>query len=72
MAAFNAKDAAKVALLYTDDAVVMPPNHALVKGRANIEAYFKQEFQLGVTNLDSCARWSQRLRALKPLKQGLR
>jgi uncharacterized protein (TIGR02246 family) len=51
MAAFNAKDAAKVASFYADDAVVMPPNQALVKGRANIEAYFKQEFQQGVTNL---------------------
>jgi uncharacterized protein (TIGR02246 family) len=51
MAAFNAKDAAKVASFYAEDAVVMPPNHALVKGRANIEAFFKQEFQQGVTNL---------------------
>lgn len=51
LAAFNAKDAAKVASLYAEDALVMPPNHALVRGRANIEAYFKEEFQQGVTNL---------------------
>jgi uncharacterized protein (TIGR02246 family) len=51
MAAFNAKDAAKLSSFYADDAVVMPPNHALVKGRANIEAYFKQDFEQGVTNL---------------------
>ena len=41
-AAFNAKDIAKVASMYTDDAVVMPPNHEAVRGRANIEAFFKE------------------------------
>jgi uncharacterized protein (TIGR02246 family) len=41
-AAFNAKDVAKVASMYTDDAVVMPPNHEAVRGRANIEAFFKE------------------------------
>jgi uncharacterized protein (TIGR02246 family) len=46
-AAFNAKDAAKVASFYADDAVVMPPNEPMVKGRANIEAYFKRELQEG-------------------------
>jgi uncharacterized protein (TIGR02246 family) len=50
-AAFNAKDAAKIALLYTDDAVVMPPNQPMVKGRANIETHFKGEIQKGATNL---------------------
>jgi uncharacterized protein (TIGR02246 family) len=41
-AAFNAKDVAKVASMYTEDAVVMPPNHEPVRGRANIEAFFKE------------------------------
>ncbi len=41
-ATFNAKDVAKVASMYTDDAVVMPPNHEAVRGRANIEAFFKE------------------------------
>jgi uncharacterized protein (TIGR02246 family) len=41
-AAFNAKDIPKVASMYTDDAVVMPPNHEAVRGRANIEAFFKE------------------------------
>jgi uncharacterized protein (TIGR02246 family) len=45
MTAFNAKDAAKIAAFYADDAVVMPPNHAIVKGRAAIETYFKGEFK---------------------------
>ena len=49
-AAFNAKDAAKIASFYADDAVVMPPNLPMVKGRANIEAHFKGEIQQGPTN----------------------
>jgi len=43
-AAFNLKDAAKVAGFYTDDAVVNPPNEPAVRGRANIEAWFKKGF----------------------------
>lgn len=43
-AAFNEKDATKVAAFYTDDAVVMPPNMPMVKGRNDIEAYFKKGF----------------------------
>ena len=50
-AAFNAKDAAKIAALYTEDAVVMPPNQPPVKGRANIEAHWKSEIQQGGTNV---------------------
>ena len=50
-AAFNAKDAAKIASLYAEDAVVMPPNQPMVKGRANIEAHWKGEIQQGGTNL---------------------
>lgn len=42
--AFNAKDAARVAALYTDDAVLMPPNLPAVRGRADIEAYYKAGF----------------------------
>jgi ketosteroid isomerase-like protein len=36
LAAFNAKDAAKVATFYTTDGVLMPPDESLVKGRAAI------------------------------------
>ena len=49
--AFNAKDPAKVGALYTEDAVLMPPNTALVKGRAAIEAWFKGGFDEGFSNL---------------------
>ena len=49
-AAFNARNASKIALLYADDAVVMPPNKPMVKGRAAIEAHFKGEIEQGPTN----------------------
>jgi len=51
VAAFNAKDAAKVAAFYTDDAVLMPPNVPLVKGRAAIQTYFEGAFKQGLTDL---------------------
>ena len=38
--AFSAKDWAGVAATYTEDAILMPPNKAMVEGRANIEAEF--------------------------------
>ena len=41
MAAGNAKDAAAIAGLYADDATVMPPNAAAVKGRASIQSFWK-------------------------------
>ena len=37
--AFNAKDAAKAAALYTPEAVVMPPNKTLMRGRNFVEQY---------------------------------
>lgn len=48
-AAYNAKDAAKVASLYAEDALVMPPNEPMVKGRANIQARLQREFKENVT-----------------------
>jgi uncharacterized protein (TIGR02246 family) len=50
-AAFNAKDAARVASFYAEDAVLMPPNGPMVKGRANIEAEWKRVLAEGVTNI---------------------
>ena len=48
-AAYNAKDAAKVASMYTEDAVVMPPNEPMLTGRTAIEARWKKEMQSPVT-----------------------
>jgi uncharacterized protein (TIGR02246 family) len=44
-AAFNKGDAAAVAALYTEDAYVLPPGSAVVKGRAAIEAFWRQAAQ---------------------------
>jgi uncharacterized protein (TIGR02246 family) len=40
--AFNGGDAAGVAGLFTEDGRVLPPNADAVQGRANIEAFFKE------------------------------
>ena len=50
-AAFNAKDAAKVAALYTEDATFMPPNEPMVSGRANIQAWFQKGMDDGFSDL---------------------
>jgi uncharacterized protein (TIGR02246 family) len=44
-AAFNKGDAAAVAALYTEDADVLPPGAEMVKGRAAIEAFWRQAAQ---------------------------
>ena len=51
VAAFNARDAAKVASFYTEDATLMPPNAPMVKGRPNIEAFWRTAFEQGMSNL---------------------
>jgi len=44
-AAFNKGDAVAVAALYTEDAYVLPPGSEMVKGRAAIEAFWRQAAQ---------------------------
>jgi len=44
-AAFNKGEAAAVAVLYTEDAYVLPPGAEMVKGRAAIEAFWRQAAQ---------------------------
>jgi uncharacterized protein (TIGR02246 family) len=43
--AFNARDAARAASMYTDDGILMPPDQPMIKGRADIEAYYRQAFK---------------------------
>ena len=49
--AFNAKDAAKAAALYTPEAVVMPPNKTLSRGRNFVEQYYTARFGEGASEL---------------------
>lgn len=45
VAATKARDAAKIAELYTEDALEMPPNQKPVQGRASIRQYYEQQFK---------------------------
>jgi uncharacterized protein (TIGR02246 family) len=45
VAAFNKGDAQAVAAMYTEDAYVLPPGSDIVKGRAAIEAFWRQAAQ---------------------------
>jgi uncharacterized protein (TIGR02246 family) len=42
-----AGDAKAIAMLYTEDAVEMPPNQPIVKGRAAIQQYYEKQFAGG-------------------------
>lgn len=42
-----AGDAKAVAALYTEDAVEMPPNQSMVKGRSAIQQYYEKQFAMG-------------------------
>ena len=41
-AAFNASDAVALASLYSDTAILMPPNEPMVCGRTEIQAWFER------------------------------
>jgi len=47
--AFNAKDAARVASFYADDAIVMPPDQTMIR-RRHVEAYYVRGFRQDVSN----------------------
>ena len=53
--AFNAKDAAKAAALYSTTGVVMPPNKPVMRGRQFVEQYYKDRFAEGASNLELTA-----------------
>jgi uncharacterized protein (TIGR02246 family) len=50
--AFNAKDPAKAATLYSTTGVVMPPNKPIMRGRQFVEQYYKDRFAEGATDLE--------------------
>ncbi len=43
--AFNKGDAAAIAAMYSADAYVLPPGHEIVKGRAEVESFWKAATQ---------------------------
>lgn len=49
VAAYNAKDLARIASLYAEDAELMPPDSPLIKGRSAIEALFREKFEQNCT-----------------------
>lgn len=51
-AAFNKADAKALAATYLEDATFLPPTHAVVSGRAEIETFFAGLFASGVTGHD--------------------
>jgi uncharacterized protein (TIGR02246 family) len=52
MKAANARNAgALVKAFYAPDAVLMPPNHAAVEGRANIQAFLQGLIDSGLTSI---------------------
>lgn len=46
--ALTAKDARAAALLYAENATLLPPNEAMVTGRENIEAYWQGAIDAGI------------------------
>ena len=48
--AANNKDAATVANFYTDDATLMPPGSPAIKGRQNIQQFWKSFFDAGASD----------------------
>ena len=49
--AFIRGDAAAIAGCYTDDAVVLPPNSQMIKGRKAIEEFWKGAMAMGVQSI---------------------
>ena len=48
---FNAKDVDKILALYTDNAVFMPPNKPLLRGKEPLKSFYTDLFAQGATDL---------------------
>ena len=46
--AFLQGNAGAVAALYTDDAILLPPNHDILKGKQGIESFWSAAMKMGV------------------------
>jgi uncharacterized protein (TIGR02246 family) len=51
VAAYNAQDAAAIAMFYAPDAALLPPGQASILGREAIAAHYRQAFDAGARNL---------------------
>jgi uncharacterized protein (TIGR02246 family) len=51
VATYNAKDATKVALLFTDGGAVLPPNASTVRGTENVRIHYQKRFDQGASDL---------------------
>lgn len=49
---FNRHDAAALAMLYTEDARLMPYNAPMVTGRAGIQSYWQAGFNRGISGIE--------------------
>jgi ketosteroid isomerase-like protein len=47
-AALTAKDAVAAAIVYDENASILPPNEPIVTGRANIQAYWQSAIDAGI------------------------
>lgn len=52
VAAYNAKDSAKIASLFTGTGSLMVPNSAVIRGPDPIKGYYELRFGQGATDLD--------------------
>lgn len=50
--AFNAGDAATHAMLYTEDAILLPPDAGVVQGREAVQALWQSFMDAGIKNAD--------------------
>ena len=48
---YNAKDAAKVTGLFTENGAVMPPNAPTIAGSVNVRPYYEKRFAQGASDL---------------------
>lgn len=51
VAAYDAGDAAKLASLFTDDALILPPDASEIRGQEAIQALWQSWFDAGITNV---------------------
>jgi uncharacterized protein (TIGR02246 family) len=58
-AAYNSADAAALANLYTEDAIVMPPHQPAVEGKAAIQGWFQTFFSQNTAKLAIIAQETQ-------------